>query len=75
MEYAEGITLEYYIKMVKNIAFENRKKIIGGILNGLSEMSKHHILHRDIKPENIIVSKDLSSVKIVDFGLATNVNE
>ncbi len=38
-------------------------------------MNKNNILHRDIKPENIIVSKDLNSVKIVDFGLATNVNQ
>jgi serine/threonine protein kinase len=30
--------------------------------------------HRDIKPWNIMVSSDLSSLKIIDFGYATPVN-
>ena len=46
-----------------------------GLLNGLKQLSKHHIVHRDIKPENILVSENCETVKIVDFGLATDINE
>jgi calcium-dependent protein kinase len=37
-------------------------------------MHSKNIMHRDLKPENIMFLKknDLSSLKIVDFGLATH---
>lgn len=38
-------------------------------------MANKGILHRDLKPENVIVSKNLETIKIVDFGLATNVED
>lgn len=28
------------------------------------------VIHRDLKPENIVVSSDLTTVKVMDFGLA-----
>jgi serine/threonine protein kinase len=38
-------------------------------------MKQQGIVHRDIKPENVIISSDLATVKIVDFGLATEIEE
>lgn len=49
--------------------------ILKALLNGLKNMASFNIVHRDIKPENIIVSETLESIKIVDFGLATDINE
>jgi serine/threonine protein kinase len=42
-----------------------------GALEYLHE--KKNIIHRDIKPENIVFIRrdDLSSLKVIDFGLAT----
>lgn len=39
-------------------------------------MHSKNIMHRDIKPENIILEKinNLTTLKIVDFGLATYSN-
>ena len=36
-------------------------------------MHSKNIMHRDIKPENIVLQKsnNLTTLKIVDFGLAT----
>ena len=36
-------------------------------------MHSKNIMHRDIKPENIVLEKinNLTTLKIVDFGLAT----
>ena len=32
-------------------------------------------MHRDIKPENLIVSENGDTIKIVDFGLATHIDD
>lgn len=44
-----------------------------GILTGLAALCKNNIIHRDIKPENIMIS-ETGKIKIVDFGLATELN-
>lgn len=38
---------------------------------GLHSAHDHGVAHRDLKLENILMSKDLLTVKIADFGLAT----
>lgn len=55
------------------LALPLRKKIIKGILSALAEMENKNIVHRDIKPENIMIDAD-DEAKIVDFGLATDIN-
>ena len=43
-----------------------------GIFEGIYHIHKLDYVHRDIKPNNIVMgdSKNLSSAKLVDFGLA-----
>jgi len=47
---------------------ETRLVLFGQLLCGLRHMHHHGVLHRDIKPENIVLQRDLSQVKLVDFG-------
>jgi serine/threonine protein kinase len=46
------------------------KLILRGIIRGLRDTHATGIIHRDIKPANILVSNDLRSVKLCDYGLS-----
>ena len=48
--------------------------LIKGILNAVAYIHERDIIHRDLKPQNILImdKEDLSTVKIIDFGLSEN---
>ena len=75
MDYVDGYTLDAFLRKYKVTTIEQRRKIMKALVSGLKEMSKHNIVHRDLKPENIMLTDNCELVKIVDFGLATDVNE
>jgi len=43
-----------------------------GILSAVVYIHEKGIMHRDLKPENILLAnkEDLSTVKVIDFGLS-----
>lgn len=47
--------------------------LVKSILEGLSHIHEKNIIHRDLKLENILIDspKNLSNIKICDFGLST----
>jgi serine/threonine protein kinase len=76
MELLEGGTLKEHLDRRKeehNPFTESEASLIMKcIFSGLTHIHHKEFLHRDLKPENIVFGKpgDISSVKIVDFGLA-----
>jgi len=52
------------------------KTIVQGLLLGIDYLHSNDVVHRDLKPENIgfIHSNDLTSLKIIDFGLSSRVS-
>ena len=76
MEYAEGVSLDSYIKDINGLIVEDRIcQIFEPILDGVSYAHKNGILHRDIKPANIVISTDgTCTPKILDFGIAKFIN-
>ena len=76
MEFCEGLTLRQYIdNNIENGLNENTIFIFTyQLLKSLKKIHEHNIIHRDIKPDNIFVINN-NSIKIGDFGLATEMKE
>ena len=79
MEYLKGYDLYKIISLKKYTGFDEKDmcEIIQQLLMALSFIHSQNIIHRDIKPENILFAnkKDYSSLKLIDFGLATMSNK
>lgn len=54
---------------------EQSRMYIHQIVTGIEFCHAHSIFHRDLKPDNILLSTDLLTVKVADFGLATLVEK
>ena len=68
MEYVEGITLEQFLETKPSKSV--RLKIIHQLLDALSFLHERQIIHRDIKPSNILITRNGSAVKLIDFGVS-----
>ena len=78
MEFAEGETLEHFIRRSGRIEVKLALEITTQVVAGLAAIHEQNLVHRDIKPSNILVRlKDDGSTtaKIIDLGLAKTVNE
>lgn len=69
LEFADGITLNKYIREKGNLTNEETIDIAIQIASGLESAHKKGIIHRDVKPQNIVISKH-NIAKIMDFGIA-----
>ncbi len=73
MDYIDGISLRKYMDQQGCIGTKPAISIFRKILIGVQQLHSFNrqIIHRDLKPENILLSKDLSKVTVIDFGIAT----
>ena len=68
MEYIDGITLEQFLETKPSAS--TRRRILLQILDTLSFLHERQIIHRDIKPANILITRNGSAVKLIDFGVS-----
>ena len=68
MEYIDGITLGQFLETNPTAAI--RRRIIEQLLDALSCLHERQIIHRDIKPSNILITRNGSAVKLIDFGVS-----
>lgn len=70
MEYADGVSLDEYIRTISGLIVEDRIcPLFEPILDAVGYAHKHKIIHLDIKPANIIITHE-GIPKILDFGIA-----
>eukprot|EP01016_Furgasonia_blochmanni_P025843 TRINITY_DN27636_c0_g1_i1.p1 TRINITY_DN27636_c0_g1~~TRINITY_DN27636_c0_g1_i1.p1 ORF type:complete len:176 (-),score=47.93 TRINITY_DN27636_c0_g1_i1:133-660(-) len=79
-ELAEGVSLHQFKRQLGDgeaKTVELFSEVLKQTASALAHCHEMNIVHRDLKPDNLMVSVTDSglSIKLVDFGLAGNVNE
>ena len=68
MEYIDGITLDQFLETKPSAA--TRRRILFQLLDALSFLHERQVIHRDIKPSNILITRNGSTVKLIDFEVS-----
>ena len=70
MEYVDGIDLSKLVKKRGPLPLPQAANYIRQAALGLQHAHEQGMVHRDIKPSNLLLSRDGTTVKILDVGLA-----
>jgi len=69
LEYLAGGDLQNVVRR-RPIELSQLARYIEQICAGLGHAHKCGVIHRDVKPQNLLLTSDLTTVKIADFGVA-----
>ena len=67
-EFIEGQTLTRWL--ATNPSWKERERVARQLEEGLEYVHAHQLTHRDLKGDNILVTRNGSYVKLIDFGLS-----
>lgn len=73
IEWAGGELLEKYAKQHAPLSCEETAIIVSQIGAAVQAAHTAQIIHRDLKPENVMYDPETHQVKLLDFGIATDV--
>ena len=74
MEYVAGMTLKEYLAQEGSVPYTEVLQIMFDCCKALDYVHFHKIVHRDIKLGNIMYNPNYSMVKLMDFGIADQIN-
>ena len=72
IEWAPGELLERYVKRNGALPGSEAATIIIQIAAAVDAAHCQNIVHRDLKPDNVMYDPETRSVKLLDFGIATD---
>jgi hypothetical protein len=73
-EFVDGISLDELIRKERFLSNDAAMLILYEVAKALKYAHDKGVIHRDIKPGNILISNQ-GEVKLVDFGIATSLEE
>lgn len=73
LEYAEGGDALHYVQSTGALPEDQAKSWTAQIVSAVTYMHELDIAHRDLKLENLLLSGDLTTIKICDFGFIRQV--
>lgn len=74
LENIKGGELTYHMRKCKRFSVETSRYYFIQLASSIQHLNKCGYCHRDLKPWNIMMSDDLTEVKVIDFGYATPIN-
>ncbi|MDJ1176630.1 AAA family ATPase [Roseofilum capinflatum] len=69
-----GISLKQWLQERDPVSVEEFLAIAIAITESLADIHARHIIHKDINPANIILNPASQEIKIIDFGIATQLS-
>lgn len=75
MQYLAGATLRGHHAKTGRLPLREAVRIGREIAEGLAAAHRRGLIHRDIKPDNVILEGPDREVKIIDFGLARDMDD
>lgn len=69
MEYVPGLTLQKLLRQ-RRLTLPETLHVAKEVGKGLECAHRTGIVHRDLNPRNVLVSEDLATVKVADFGIS-----
>lgn len=70
MQYIDGCTLKEFLATNPPVAVKRR--LFSELLEAVNCLHKRGVVHNDLKPQNILVTNNGNSLKLIDFGLASD---
>lgn len=70
MQYIDGCTLREYLAASPKKA--EKRRLFSELLSAVAYLHKRGVVHNDLKPENILITNNGHSLKLIDFGLASD---
>jgi len=74
MEDIESQTLALLIEEEEEVELLNALEIAIHIADAVGDIHHQHIIHKDLKPQNILVNQASNGIKVIDFGIATQLS-
>lgn len=68
LEYIDGVTLKEWLRSQPTKS--EKRRVVIQLLDAMDYFHAKGIIHRDMKPENILITRNGSNVKVIDFGLS-----
>ncbi|NET06815.1 MAG: AAA family ATPase [Symploca sp. SIO2B6] len=69
-----AISLKQWLKQHKNLPLKEFLFLAIAITESLGQIHAQHIIHKDINPANIVFNPQTRELKIIDFGISTQLS-